>query len=82
MKKSTFIPVISCGLTHLRQPRAALTQDSSMKYNGLCYNRFHKSKSTLAFPFRTFYSEVPDLSRPLFPGISEVRLGAEWEFGG
>ena len=67
MIESTLILIVSDGLSPRKQPCAALAHDSNMKCNVLCNNRFHKPDRTLAYLFQTFYSKVPNQSRPPVP---------------
>jgi hypothetical protein len=47
-EKTTLIPIVSVGLSQVKQPLAAFTHDSNMKYTVIFDNRFHQSDSTIA----------------------------------
>lgn len=67
MTKSTFILIVSGGLSPRNQPCVGLAHNSNMKCNVLYDNRFHKSDRTPAYLFQTFYSKAPNRSRPPVP---------------
>lgn len=67
MIESTLILIVSGGSSPRKQLYVMLAHDSNMKCNLLCNNRFHKPDRTLAYLFQTYYSKVPNQSRPPVP---------------